>query len=310
MWLLVCLLFSQTTFAGPHYVPGISGMALVEDNTYLVVNDKKDGPNDEPRLSIVRVKKAGVSYESVILEGLGIKINVQNKPNDLEAVCKIPGTTDEYLIAESGYFSGDYGRILHIKVEQKKDKWVAKYINSFKPFPVPPSGETPKEDHIEGMACVEAPNGDLIFILAKRGKNAKLAELVLGKLSPAVSSYNFTRIGSSNLTPVAGYGRGAGDIYLKSISKNRWHVWSVATEDGSDVGPFRSLIYYAGDFVVNTPGNYQFTLTHPYTNLWKVDGMKVEALAEPAEVISSSVLSIGTDEDVYGGVWRPLFEVN
>jgi|GEM_PF-4849979 len=39
---------------------------------------------------------------------------------------------------------------------------------------------------------------------------------------------------------------------------------------------------------------------------WRLDGLKVEVLAGPA-AIPGSVLSIATDDEHYGGVWRPLY---
>ncbi|MGC1952373.1 MAG: hypothetical protein WA970_07355, partial [Gammaproteobacteria bacterium] len=39
-----------------------------------------------------------------------------------------------------------------------------------------------------------------------------------------------------------------------------------------------------------------------------VDGLKVEALAAPSPAITGSVLSIATDDEPYGGLWRPLYD--
>ena len=82
-------------------------------------------------------------------------------------------------------------------------------------------------------------------------------------------------------------------------------LWAVASTDEGDNGPFRSVIYRVGQVTtgVTPPVNLAPSLVPD----WIVDGLKVEALAAPAAAVPASVLSVGTDDENYGGVWRPLF---
>jgi hypothetical protein len=96
-----------------------------------------------------------------------------------------------------------------------------------------------------------------------------------------------------------------GDVYLESLGNGSWRVWTSATVDESDQGPFRSLIYSPGLFEVDSSKGGTFSARR-YHDSWMIDGSKVEGIAAPPERIPSSVLAIGTDDEKYGGVWRPL----
>ena len=41
---------------------------------------------------------------------------------------------------------------------------------------------------------------------------------------------------------------------------------------------------------------------------WDIEGLKVEALAAPAELIPTSGLSIAADDELYKGIWRPILK--
>jgi hypothetical protein len=83
-------------------------------------------------------------------------------------------------------------------------------------------------------------------------------------------------------------------------------VLSVATlAPNNNLGPFLSAIYSAGIISFNS-GKTVFKLHGTCNVLWHVQGLKVEALAAPADSIENSELSIATDDEFYQGVWRPL----
>jgi hypothetical protein len=80
----------------------------------------------------------------------------------------------------------------------------------------------------------------------------------------------------------------------------------VATEDKSDEGPFRSVIYRAA--TVSTQNNAMPVMPIPNKQVsWVVDGFKVEALSGPASVVGGSFMSFATEDENYPGQWRPLF---
>jgi hypothetical protein len=69
-----------------------------------------------------------------------------------------------------------------------------------------------------------------------------------------------------------------------------------------DSGPFRSVIYRVGKFDPSVSYPVQYEMNQDM--VWYLDGLKVEALGPP--VVAGSVLTFATDDENYGGLWRPL----
>ena len=103
--------------------PGYSGMALVEENTFLAVNDLKSY-KPGPRVTIVKITaKNGIEHETVTVDDENWN-HPDGKPSDLEACSAIPGRPYEFLISESGKYKGSFGRIFHIRLTREADgKW-------------------------------------------------------------------------------------------------------------------------------------------------------------------------------------------
>ena len=120
--------------------------------------------------------------------------------------------------------------------------------------------------------------------------------------------YVASRCGSSISLGSRPFGdRDASDLYLEKKGENQWRIWTIAVDDhGEDFGPFRSVIYSPGLLAWEDNQGLHFNRTEPNVG-WIRDGLKVEALAEPAERVSGSVFSIGTEEEALGGIWQPLF---
>jgi hypothetical protein len=107
--------------------------------------------------------------------------------------------------------------------------------------------------------------------------------------------------------------RGAADLYVLPNPPNSWNVYSVATSDPGDfgdtgdLGPFRSAVYSAGTLTISPRA---ISFAPPKTKKivhWDFDGLKVEAIAAPAEIIKRvGGLSIATDDEFYNGIWRPI----
>ena len=140
---------------------GISSMVRIEENIFLVVNDRKNSykedrilANTKPRFGIVTVKKKWVAFEDLYVKyPLGMS---DMPPSDLEAICALPDRKQEFLVAESGYFEGKYGRVFHMRLKEKKGKWKGEFLSVFRPFSDNESAyTTPKSKQIEGIACIE-----------------------------------------------------------------------------------------------------------------------------------------------------------
>ena len=88
-----------------------------------------------------------------------------------------------------------------------------------------------------------------------------------------------------------------------SYSKNR--LWGSAAVDPGDDGPFRSVVYLIGHVDANQNPPIKLYNSDTY---WVIDGFKVEGVA--AREDDRLPLSIGTEDENFGGVWRPLSEPN
>jgi hypothetical protein len=81
-------------------------------------------------------------------------------------------------------------------------------------------------------------------------------------------------------------------------------IWVSAAEDNGDNGAFNSVIYSPG----RISGNFSFpVLANQHSGVWRTIGsLKIEALSGAAESVAGSRMSIGGDDENYGGIWRPV----
>ncbi|MDQ3023758.1 MAG: hypothetical protein M3R04_05145, partial [bacterium] len=80
------------------------------------------------------------------------------------------------------------------------------------------------------------------------------------------------------------------------------YLWASGASDPGDGGPFRSVIYRIGKF--DPKQSYPIMYEMDRDMVWYLDGLKVEAIG-PA-VVPGSILTFCTDDEAYGGIWRPL----
>ena len=297
-------------------IPSVSGMVKVAANQFLVAHDGKR-PN-EPRLGVIDVEDKGLSYREI---GIDKRPANEDLPNDVEGICAIPDRTGEYLLAESGFYppQGEFGRIIKIGYTGGSALG-AEYLGSFRPFPPPANkAETPDPEQIEGIASV-AYDGTTALLLALRGsasnpKSGQPGQLIWGTLTDIdKTNPKFEENGRCRLSPDAIANRGAADLFVRPDrpdSTNTWEILSVATVDPykdknkGHLGPFLSAVYSAGILTINS-GKIAFNRHSTCNVLWHIEGLKVEALAAPADRIENTELSIATDDEFYQGIWRPL----
>ena len=300
-------------------LPGISGMVKVAANHFLVVHDTK-GPLGA-RLGAICIQDDGPKYQEV---GISNWPANEDPPNDIEGICWICGIPErprEYLIVESGFYPkyGHFGRVIKIRYP-RGIPGNAEYLGSFRPFPAPPNEtETPKHEQIEGIATVTY-KGFTVLLLALRGGQEKPddkelpGQLIWGTLTDIDTPRpNFTECGTAPLSYKAIADRGAADLYVLPHTSSSWDVYSVATSDPKDfgdprdMGPFRSAVYSAGTLTVSPPDiSFKPQKTEEIVHC-DLDGLKVEAIAAPAEMFKDTAgLSIATDDEFYNGIWRPI----
>jgi hypothetical protein len=292
-------------------------MVKVGRNLFLVAHDTKSPI--ETRLGTISVQEDGPQYREV---GILNWPAYEKPPNDVEGICTIPNRPGEYLIVESGYYPkyGYFGRVIRIRYPEGTPGH-AEYVGYFRPLPAPANNdETPRPEQIEGISVVAHEGGMTVLLLALRGgKNkpddpddtAAAGKLIWGTLSDIdAPNPKFTRTGTAPLSykPIAD--RGAADIYVVSKTANSWDLYSVATSDPGDLGPFRSAVYSAGTITIDPPCVSFAPQENQNIVHWDFEGLKVEAVAAPAELFKGksgvSGLSIATDDEVYNGIWRPI----
>ena len=300
-------------------LPGISGMWPLDGRSLLTVHDKKhpDAPGSylgvlELRCHASELFMAERSYNVPVFayKPLAVSSRVMDvrSINDMEACCPLPGGAKAFLLAESGYYKGKGGRIFAARITPTgATGWRAEisrafYSNLQELGPAP--GVTPGYANIEGMACMERPDGTLILVLALRGGRKKGVEhparLVWGRLD-LQAPVPFERLGHADLRAHApGCDRLCCDMVLIHGQKG-YQVLAVAAMDKGNAGPFRSFIYRAGRFVLDKAVRYEPSEPLP---LWTVDGVKVEALAPLGP--GGSMYCAGSDDEDYGGLWRIL----
>jgi hypothetical protein len=254
----------------------------------LVVQDTKDLPGvNRPNTGlgvVVVTRTEGPAYSEVTISW------PSGEPaSDLEAACPVPGQDLEFLVAESGYFNGKYGRVFRVKLAFNAGSFSA----TIEEITKLPDGTT----GIEGLACVARGN-NLIAVFGERGgpENGKLrwTRLQRGTFPAQVelTDVAFDSNPSLNLSrDVSGLFRDANGL-----------LWFSSAEDPGDFGPFRSAVQIAGTLTydeVSPISLYQTPIPIFYSASRKIEGL-TEGL------IPGVPLSVVTEDEDLGGQWFPV----
>ncbi len=275
-------------------IPGYSGLAKIDGNRFLVVHDTKS-QNEGSRLGILEIGEgARATYTPL---AVGTWPEPWGRSNDMEGVCAMPGRPGEFLAVEASFWRGRPRRLLHFEIGAR---------SATVPFAVelPPAGPDDESDgavYYEGIACAAAGDGRTLVILGQYGGDGP-ARLRWGSYRDG--ELRFDDVGREGLAVAVpgewwGRPRAIGDLHLDGGL-----LWAAASEDPGDQGPFRSLIYELAR--VEPTESVPVRLLREPRVAWTVDGFKIEALAAPADLTPGSPLSFGTEDEAYGGVWRPL----
>ncbi|EGM77984.1 hypothetical protein Rhein_1930 [Rheinheimera sp. A13L] len=276
-------------------LPALSGLAALDQNRYLAVQDKKIQRQGD-RLTLIQLN----ADQQLTAQSLF----VTNWPagqaaNDLESVCALPDKNSEFLIAESGTWQGSFGRLFHIKVFPT----YAQVLNTFE-LPVERDNSPEQDgDNFEGLACAKKDVNRYLVILGERGTATAAGFLQWGELDLAAANiqWNSQKIQVTGPTKLKNrhYNRVISDLHLEGDV-----LWASAVLDSSDNGPFASAVY---PLALVTPNSKQpISLMAERPVLWQVDGFKVEGLASPSPLVPGSALMMVTDDENYHGQFRPL----
>ena len=282
---------------------GVSGMSLIDQETleseFLYINDFKARPGEDT------LKRFGILTTTSNLEYSGWKASPVDSEdwsrvndtvgNDFEAICKIP-ETNQFLVVESSYYKGRYGRIIIVELLKTKNKTSIIANRAIK---------LPKDvQQIEGLVCVKLGQEDgnkiLVIISERDGKtnNKTIRWEFVDLTDKGIKELKFSESLQFQTPEPDEMTRDVTDLYLDPSGR----LWCSASRDMGDYGPFKSAIYLIGR--VNTEKCCKvFMYSNPIKKL-ELEGFKIEALAAP--VIPGSTFTIGTDDEKLGSVFRPI----
>lgn len=286
---------------------GFSGMEKIGDSKFLVVYDKKNF-QDGDRLAILKVnEKDGFSLKKIEIKNWKHK---DGRANDLESVCSVPGKKNEFLLVESGYWEGDFGRIFHAKLEDDK----LKIKNTYSLPSISPGGKNnPEGDNFEGVVCLKHKD-DLFILLGERGGTIRNPNglLRIGILNKAQDKIDWKTY-QENPIVVKAPKQKKDDRAIRSITDLHINkdgvIYASAAIDAGDMGPFSSFVYEVGQlYFIND--KIRMAKSRIKKPLWFVDGFKIEALSSAPAGIANCKMSIGTEDENYPGQWRPVYGLN
>lgn len=277
-------------------LPGMSAMAMVSQDSYLLVQDKKIDQGGD-RLGLLQFSPDGrPSYRSLFVTGWP---NNQQS-NDLESICALPGRTNEFLLAESGSWHGEFGRLFHIKLYQG-------YATVLASFGLPIQKDNTEQqagDNFEGLVCLNKAPNRFLLVLGERGGNGERGSLTWGDFDLAAGDIQWSNQRIPVQPPVPNLAqptqRDIADLYLESNV-----LWASAVREAGNAGPFSSFIYQVA--LVDPLADIPVNLISGGKIFWQVDGMKVEALASPSQLFPNSSMAMGTEDEWFHGQWRALF---
>lgn len=268
-----------------------SGLVWLDAETFLVVHDAKNSDeNDLPRVSLLRLP---LSREGVFCTPLDVTWPGEPGPsNDLESIARIPGTRS-FLLVESGsggtdfqrLFLADYaGGALHLQDEAR--------------WPV-------KVENVEGTAVAQVGE-HLVFLFAERAHGQPSTQVAWA----TVSLDPFALGAFEQVTFQSPDAAGPESRLISSLevdSQGRIYAAS-AFDPNQDNGPFRSTVWEIGALKPDSTGQPVLILSPTPTQLAVLDGLKVESIAVRELRPGAIELFIGTDDENYGAVIRPLPE--
>lgn len=288
----------------------ISGMARLENGDFFLIHDSKDNNEEHfrPRLGVLSIDPIlrVSTYREIRLRDRDWE-KVGGPSNDLEAVCRLPLVRNEFLLLESSYYQGRYGRIFHIRLKQHGKAWKAKLLGSVA-LPKPRRDESPY--NFEGMACIQGARNNVEVVLGDRGEGKHRSRLFWNTLD--LKKHRFLR---GDRFKVLEYGirapvwetlgeknvRHISDLYIDKLGR----MWIASSYEGGDgdFGPFASVVYMAG---YASPGHILPVDWNPDPVFQvKIGGIKIEALGDP--ISPDCLLSVGTDDEGFGGQFGEVF---
>jgi hypothetical protein len=262
-------------------LPPLSGLACLPDGSFLaVVDTKNNDPADAPRVIRVSLLGQETTWEPVPV----VWPAPDGTSNDLESVAAVPGT-DSFLITESGFRGGRYGRIFQITLDGE----------------ILRTGHLPADvANIEGTAVAQT-SGGLVFLFGERGSGV-IRSAGLDLSGPDVLLSLFADSVRFEVVDPPGEGDKHRNVSTLEIDASGRVFAASAFDPDTPQGPFRSVVWEIGRM------GDRLTLEGP-RRIVDVPDAKVEALAFCRGADGREQLFLGSDDEAFGGSLRPVPDV-
>lgn len=267
-------------------IPGISGVAPVFSNQFLVVHDAK-GASPSPRFGIITFEPTKFRYSTPRVEW-----GEQPLPSDLEAVCKRASGANEYFASESSHYDPKRpGRLFRFELTVEQSGGSLVVLKDWTELPKDfvardPHNPRAEFDQIEGMATyIDAMNREFILLGERRTGAIRHYEVDWTKATWKLTSTFTVPSLSEN------FNRRISDMTLCQ-SGDQYQLWVSASFDSdTDWGPFRSMAFHAASM-----SNGVFNPV-AMPEGWVVPSFKVEGIVF---LDNKKELLVGTDDEKLG----------
>ena len=245
----------------------VSGIAPFKDGYLVVVDNKKKG---QPRISYIdrELKIHPVAWPA------------RKLPYDLEAIIMLPGNENRFILMEST------GICYELDIDSTSLQ--TDLIHSFTLPNLKPTM------NLEGLTIFPSGQG-LVFIYGDRGSDKRKSTLFTAFFNPKKRSFYEVSKFTVDLPKPKNHKRNIADLTIKANGS----VWTSATSDPSDNGPFTTAIYELGE--IDHAGT--FTPIHPELQqpIMVFGGQKVEAM-----IFHNGHLVLMTDNENFGATFKQI----
>ena len=248
----------------------ISGVAKFEKG-FLVVHDNK------------KKKQPRISYLDKSFKLRKLVWPEPKLPYDLEALHKMPHYTNKFIAMEST------GKAYLFFVDPFDFR-----IELIQTFSLP--GISNKMN-LEGLAVFNSAQGQ-VFIYGDRGSNKRSSTLITALYEP--TNHNIYEVNKFviELPFPENDKRNIADLAID----NNGGVWTVATSDPGNDGPFQTAIYHIGQ--MSNVGTFNFNHPSLLKPLMIIDNQKVEAM-----IFNKERLILMTDNENFGATFLQIKEL-
>ena len=248
----------------------ISGVAKFEKG-FLVVHDNK------------KKKQPRISYLDKSFKLRKLVWPKPKLPYDLEALHKMPHYTNKFIAMEST------GKAYLFFVDPFDFR-----IELIQTFTLP--GISNKMN-LEGLAVFNSAQGQ-VFIYGDRGSNKRSSTLITALYEP--TNHNIYEVNKFviELPFPENDKRNIADLAID----NNGGVWTVATSDPGNDGPFQTAIYHIGQ--MSNVGTFNFNHPSLLKPLMIIDNQKVEAM-----IFNKERLILMTDNENFGATFLQIKEL-